>query len=106
MKKGKVAIIRCEDYNIDSVFYAIKKGIDLIGGIKNFVKENEKHEKQFNILEAFFEIDGIISLTKMKAHQLTRKTGAIKNQFVVLLILIKLYFILNIQILLIFAKCL
>ncbi len=165
MKKSKVAIIKCEDYNIDLVYSSIKNGINLLGGIQNFVKPEEKillkpnilsgkapekavcthpiifeavikillennikvsygdspgfdppitaykkssifeiaekyniemkdfekgkpvqfkegkYEKQFNIANAIFEIDGIISLPKMKAHQLTRITGAVKNQF-------------------------
>ncbi|MBI9052042.1 MAG: DUF362 domain-containing protein [Anaerolineaceae bacterium] len=37
--------------------------------------------KQFNIAKGVLEADGLISLAKMKAHALTRMTGAIKNQF-------------------------
>ena len=36
---------------------------------------------KFDIANACFESDGIISLPKMKTHQLTRITGAVKNQF-------------------------
>jgi uncharacterized protein (DUF362 family)/ferredoxin len=36
---------------------------------------------KFDIANACLETDGIISLPKMKTHQLTRITGAIKNQF-------------------------
>lgn len=36
---------------------------------------------QFPVVNAVFEADGIVSLPKMKTHQLTRITGAIKNQF-------------------------
>jgi uncharacterized protein (DUF362 family)/ferredoxin len=42
MAKTKVAIIRCESYDEKIVFNAIKKGIDLIGGIDSIVKKNEK----------------------------------------------------------------
>lgn len=165
MKKPKVALIRCTDYNIENVYNSIKKGIELIGGIEQFCSEGEKillkpnviagkppekvatthpavfegivrillenkinvyygdspgydspvsglkksglfdvakkynitlgdfdkgknisfqegnYAKEFNIVNAVFECDGIISLPKMKAHQLTRITGAVKNQF-------------------------
>ena len=36
---------------------------------------------KFDIANACLETDGIISLPKMKTHQLTRITGSIKNQF-------------------------
>ena len=37
--------------------------------------------KHFVIANGVLESDGLISLSKLKAHQLTRITGAIKNQF-------------------------
>jgi uncharacterized protein (DUF362 family)/NAD-dependent dihydropyrimidine dehydrogenase PreA subunit len=37
--------------------------------------------KQFTIAKAVHEADGLISLSKLKSHALTRMTGAIKNQF-------------------------
>jgi len=161
----KVAVIKCEEYDIDMVYSAIKNGIILLGGIEKFVKKNEKillkpnlisgkepenavcthpaifeavlkiliennikvtygdspgfdspisaakksmiyevaqkygiemsdfengenitfseghYSKQFFIAKGVLNVDGIISLPKMKAHQLTRITGAIKNQF-------------------------
>ncbi len=36
---------------------------------------------QFNIAKGVLDCDGLVSLPKMKAHQLTRFTGAVKNQF-------------------------
>jgi uncharacterized protein (DUF362 family)/NAD-dependent dihydropyrimidine dehydrogenase PreA subunit len=168
MAKTKIAIIRCESYDEKTVYDAIKKGINLIGGIGLFVKKNEKillkvnclaganpdeavtthptilnamikileeknissiygdspgfgkpdselkhagfqdvadkHNiklgdfndgktinfpegivcKKFNIANACLKsggTDGIISLSKMKTHSLTRITGAVKNQF-------------------------
>jgi len=36
--------------------------------------------KQFEIAEAVLNTDAIVSISKMKAHQLTKITGAIKNQ--------------------------
>ena len=36
---------------------------------------------RFDVANADFESDGIISLPKMKTHMLTRITGAVKNQF-------------------------
>ena len=40
-----------------------------------------KFIKQFNLAKGVLESDGLISLSKMKAHALTRITGSIKNQF-------------------------
>ncbi len=37
--------------------------------------------KQFTIAKAVDECDGLISVSKLKSHALTRLTGAIKNQF-------------------------
>jgi uncharacterized protein (DUF362 family)/NAD-dependent dihydropyrimidine dehydrogenase PreA subunit len=37
--------------------------------------------KRFDIANACLECDGMISLCKMKTHQLARITGAVKNQF-------------------------
>jgi len=163
----KTAIIKCDSYEKEKVFQAMKKGLELLGGLEKFVKPDEKvlikpnlltgkppekqatthpavfealirclkekqykifygdspglvigtpekvaeqadlkqvadkHEipndnftsgktvqfpdgqqcKQFPIAQAALEADAIISLSKMKTHQLTRITGAVKNQF-------------------------
>lgn len=37
--------------------------------------------KQFEIAEGVASADGLVSLPKLKTHQLTRMTGAVKNQF-------------------------
>jgi len=37
--------------------------------------------KKFSIAEGVAEVDGIVSISKLKTHALTRITGAIKNQF-------------------------
>lgn len=161
---SKVAIIRCNTYETEEVYQAVKRGIGLLGGIEQFVTKEEKillkpnllsahapqdhvtthpavfeamsrllleagyqiffgdspakgspqrvaryagmmdvaerydipfgnftqgrlisypdgHQcKRFQIAEAAIEADAIISLCKMKTHQLTRITGAVKNQ--------------------------
>lgn len=38
----KVALVRCESYQEDLVFAAVKKGFDLIGGLSLFIKPGEK----------------------------------------------------------------
>lgn len=165
MNKSKVAIVKCDSYDESKVYEAVKKGIELIGGIDQFVKSNEKillkpniligdkpekntttnpmvfkavaklvgavtknltygdspgfgkpqgqakkahfegiaeelgikfadfengeevhfkdspFVKQFVIAKGVREADGIISISKMKTHGLTRITGAVKNQF-------------------------
>ncbi len=165
MERSRVALVRCTEYNDELVFSAIKRGIDLLGGISNFVKPGEKivlkpnvligsdpaknvtthptifkavgkllleagakvfygdssaiggcefnlrranlkqvgdelglviadfdhgkevsHKtallnKKFVIARGVLEADGLVSLPKLKTHELTRFTGAIKNQF-------------------------
>ena len=162
---SKVSLIRCESYNVDQIYSALKKGIELLGGMDQFLNEKEKillkpnllasahldkavithpsvfealvkmlasekkytvsygdspgigspgkvsencgykeiaqkygvalsefnkgntvtfpegkQTKQFEIAQGVLEADAIISMSKMKTHQLTRITGAIKNQ--------------------------
>lgn len=49
---SKVAVIKCENYNLEEVKNAVKKAIDLIGGIDLFVKENDKVLLKPNLLAA------------------------------------------------------
>jgi uncharacterized protein (DUF362 family)/ferredoxin len=48
--KSKVAVIRCESYDEALVYDAVKKGIDLVGGIGAFVKKGEKILLKPNVL--------------------------------------------------------
>ncbi len=50
MTKSKVAIIYCDSYNEEKVYQAVKKGINLIGGINQFVKPKEKILLKVNCL--------------------------------------------------------
>lgn len=50
MYKSKVALIRCNDYEEGRVYEAVKRGIDLLGGIFQFVKPNEKIVMKPNVL--------------------------------------------------------
>jgi len=163
--KSVVALAACDSYEEDKVYAAVKKALDLIGGINSIIKPGEKivlkpnvligsapdkcvcthpavfkavgkilkeagavlscgdspafgstamsmrmaglkqaaddlgitiadfskgiavsHPdgvlmKRFTIAEAVWGADGLVSLPKMKAHGLTRMTGAVKNQF-------------------------
>jgi len=42
MNKSKVSIVRCESYDEETVYKAVKRGLDLIGGIGSIVKSDEK----------------------------------------------------------------
>jgi len=48
--KSKVALIRCENYREQTVYEAVKRGIDLLGGITSFVKSGEKIVLKPNLL--------------------------------------------------------
>jgi uncharacterized protein (DUF362 family)/ferredoxin len=165
MQKSKVAVVRCDSYDEERVYAAVKRGMELLGGAGAFAAAGErillkpnvlvgaKPEEavtthpavlaaairlfseagarlsygdspgfgkpaealskcglaaaaerfgvplgefergrsvdfpqgsfgtRFDIAQACLEADGIVSLPKMKTHQLTRITGAVKNQF-------------------------
>jgi uncharacterized protein (DUF362 family)/ferredoxin len=165
MNKSKVALVRCSSYDDSEVHNAVRRGLELLGGMASFVKPGEKivlklnvligsnpdtcvcthpsvfkavgkllaeaganvlygdspafgpgsinlrlaglkkagdecgfqtaefdtgrvidHKdglliKQFTIANGILDADGAISVPKFKAHQLTRLTGAVKNQF-------------------------
>lgn len=165
MNRSRVALVRCDTYQDELVFAAAKKGIDLIGGISDYVRPGEKivmkpnsligsdpekavtthpsvfravglllkqagaqisygdspavgscagsarksgfkeigdelgltlsdfdhgrevsHEsallnKKFVFANGILDADGVVSLSKLKTHGLTRLTGAVKNQF-------------------------
>ncbi|MCP4131072.1 MAG: DUF362 domain-containing protein [bacterium] len=49
----KVALVKCKSYDYGSVKEAVKKGINLIGGAKKFVKKGEKILLKPNIIGAF-----------------------------------------------------
>jgi len=42
MNRSKVAIVRCESYDEETVYAAVKKGVDLIGGLAAIIKPGEK----------------------------------------------------------------
>lgn len=52
MTKEDVSIIRCHDYGAEAVYVAVKKAVDLIGGIKAFVRPGERLLLKPNILTA------------------------------------------------------
>lgn len=48
----KVSIEKCADYEDSEVYNAVKKAVDLVGGIRSFVKEGEKILIKPNLLSA------------------------------------------------------
>ena len=50
MNKSKVAILRCDTYDEEQVYEAVKKGVDLIGGISSFVSPGETIVLKPNVL--------------------------------------------------------
>ena len=49
-QKTKVALIKCPDYDPELVFQAVRKGVDLLGGIGRFVSPAEKILLKPNLL--------------------------------------------------------
>jgi uncharacterized protein (DUF362 family)/NAD-dependent dihydropyrimidine dehydrogenase PreA subunit len=47
---SKVAVIRCASYDYDEVKKAVKRGLDLIGGVPSFIKPGEKILLKPNLL--------------------------------------------------------
>jgi uncharacterized protein (DUF362 family)/ferredoxin len=165
MSHSTVALVRCASYNPDTVYTALQRGVELLGGLDRFVRpgerlllkpnilagdgpesavtthpsvlascvrlfsqcgaslvfgdspgmQNAQHAatraglleaglragatwgefssgrdldnpggalvQSFPIAQAIHDCDGIVNLPKMKTHQLTRLTGAVKNLF-------------------------
>jgi uncharacterized protein (DUF362 family)/Pyruvate/2-oxoacid:ferredoxin oxidoreductase delta subunit len=50
MNKSRVALVKCSTYNEQEVFSAVTTGIELLGGIGNFIKPREKIVLKPNIL--------------------------------------------------------
>lgn len=50
MKKSTVALVACGTYNDEEVYGAVKKGLDLLGGLSRFLKPGEKIVLKPNVL--------------------------------------------------------
>jgi uncharacterized protein (DUF362 family)/NAD-dependent dihydropyrimidine dehydrogenase PreA subunit len=50
VNKSKVALVRCETYDPDAVYQAVRKGLDLIGGTSSLVKSGERIVMKPNVL--------------------------------------------------------
>jgi uncharacterized protein (DUF362 family)/Pyruvate/2-oxoacid:ferredoxin oxidoreductase delta subunit len=50
MNRSKVALIRCDTYDDDKVYEAIRSGLDLLGGITQFAKSGERIVLKPNVL--------------------------------------------------------
>ena len=50
MAKSKVAIVRCESYDEETVYRAVTRGVELLGGIGAFVRPGEKILLKPNVL--------------------------------------------------------
>lgn len=50
--KTNISLIKCKDYNTESVTKAVNKAVELLGGIKKFIKSGEKILIKPNLLSA------------------------------------------------------
>ena len=63
---SKVAVIKCENYDLEEVKNSIKRAIDLIGGIDLFVKESDKVLLKPNLLAAESPFKALRSVEETK----------------------------------------
>ncbi len=42
MSKSKVAVIKCDTYDYEQVYAAVEAGLNLLGGMADYVAEGEK----------------------------------------------------------------
>ena len=40
--KSKVAIVKCEDYQEEKVYEAVRDSVDLLGGIGGFIRDGDR----------------------------------------------------------------
>lgn len=75
----KVSLARCADYDLDNVYNAVKRSIDLLGGIEKFVKPGMKVLLKPNLLTAGSPEDAIVTHPEVirALGRLVRKAGAI-----------------------------
>lgn len=50
MDKSRVALVRCDTYDRDEVFSALRRGVDLLGGVRRFVSPGERIVLKPNVL--------------------------------------------------------
>ena len=50
MVRSQVALVRCNEYGEDRVYAAVRRGMELLGGVSNFAKPNEKIVMKPNVL--------------------------------------------------------
>ncbi|MDD4876863.1 MAG: DUF362 domain-containing protein, partial [Dehalococcoidales bacterium] len=50
ISKSKVALVRCDTYDDEKVYEAIKAGVNMLGGIVKFIKPGEKIVMKPNVL--------------------------------------------------------
>lgn len=50
MNKSRVALVRCNTYDEEQVYEAVKAGVDLLDGISNFIRSEEKIILKPNVL--------------------------------------------------------
>ena len=49
-KSPIVSITKCDDYNIENVYIALQKALDLLGGLKTIIKPNDRVLLKINLL--------------------------------------------------------
>ncbi len=56
---AKISLVKCENYNSEKVFAAVKRSVDLLGGIEHFVRPGTKVLLKPNLLSARVPEDAV-----------------------------------------------
>ncbi|MFC1501332.1 DUF362 domain-containing protein [Elusimicrobiota bacterium] len=77
--KEKVSIVKSQSYNFPSLYTSVRKSVDLIGGIKKYIKPNEKILLKPNLLSAKEPERGVTTHPEVirALIRMTREAGAI-----------------------------
>ena len=75
MNRSIVALIKCSSYAEDEVHSAVKRGIDLLGGISQFAEKNETILLKPNALNASNPDKCVITNLREKRERARRKSN-------------------------------
>ena len=78
-KSSDVSIVKCADYDRDRVTAAVRKAVDLLGGMRAFIKPGERVLIKPNLLKASPPVDAVVTHPEIlrAVIRLVREAGAV-----------------------------